>query len=317
MKSLPEIIDGNKKQTRILVSLFFVLIGVLGLAVGFGFKLYFGESMSMNTTLGIALSFVALSIVYTAISYFSMIKFMAISSGAKKINEADDPILYHIVEDMAIMARVPMPDVYIINDNAPNAFASGRDPEHAMIAVTSGLREILTREELEGVIAHEMAHIKNYDIRLTSLSVAFVAFLVGAGAAMVTISWHVMRVTSTSRNKNTNSVAAIALIILLIGWIIRLVGIPLAKIIQFAISREREYLADATGAEFAQNPSGLISALTKIEHSQVVSPRQQSAVSALYISKPKTKSNKKTFYSRLYNSHPDTNDRITRLKHLK
>lgn len=316
--TLIENIDKNKRQTKVLIFTFIILLTLLGFLIGIGLSL--ALELTINQVLFITLGFLILSIIYSLFSFFMMKKMITKSSRGILITDKMDPELIHIVEDMAMMANVPMPEVYIIEDDAPNAFASGRDPEHSMIAITTGLRNLLARDELEGVIAHEMAHIKNYDIQITTLSVALVSFVVGAGAALVTVSWYALRSFAfSSRRKNDKigtAILGIAIVFLLIGWIIRLIGIPIAKIIQFALSREREYLADATGAELTQNPEGLIKALTKINNSSVESTRlTNSSISALYISKPKSK-DKQSFFMKMYKTHPDTNDRITRLKNL-
>lgn len=316
MKSLIEIIDSNKKKTKWLLSSFIFLFGAFGALVGLGLS-FIIDQFNLKTISIISLSFILIALIYSSIAYYFMNKAIQLRSHSYEIRENDDPEFYHIVEDMALISNIPMPRVFIMEDPSPNAFAAGRDPEHAMIVITTGLRSLLSREELEGVVAHEAAHIKNYDIRIASIVIALISFLVGSGAALVTVSWTIIRiVVGDSRNKITAAILAISFISLIFGWTIRLVGIPLAKIIQFALSREREYLADATAASLTQNPTGLISALRKIEKVSEPGKLANSALSALYISQPLKKDGKRTFFSKLYNSHPDTADRISRLESL-
>lgn len=293
-----------------------MLITCLGTLFGVSFSYIF--NFTLKQVIIVIVIFLFLAIIFTVFSYFSMMKIIPKMAKGVEIAEDIDPELIHIVEDMAMIAKIPIPKVFLIEDESPNAFASGRNPENAMIGVTTGLRNILNREELEGVIAHEISHIKNYDIQITSLSVALTSFLVGAGAAIVTISWQILRSSSFSSRKKdslTGGIIILSIIFLLLGWVIKFIGIPIAKIIQFALSREREFLADASGAQLTQNPQGLINALQKIDRSDIISTTQNSAISALYISKPKlTKTN--SFFANLYQTHPETSDRITRLNNL-
>jgi heat shock protein HtpX len=225
---------------------------------------------------------------------------------AHEITNSDQaPDLWHIVEDMALVANVPMPRVFIIDDSSPNAFATGNDPEHAAVAATTGILSALTREELEGVMAHEMTHVRNYDIRLQTIAVAMtsaIAMLANFG----THFWY-FGGNRRSNDKEGNIVAMVASILVLF-----LAPIA-ATMVQLAISRNREFLADAGAVELTRNPQGLIQALNKISNSKPMSDENVSPESAaLYISNPlQTKK-----LTNLFSTHPPMSERIAALKKM-
>ena len=212
--------------------------------------------------------------------------------------------LWHTVENMAMVARVPMPRIFIINDPSPNAFATGLKPEKAAVAVTTGLLERLSREEVEGVIAHEVAHIKNYDVRLSTVTLALVSVI----AIMSDIGSRMLFFRSISggrRDQNQNP------IFLIIGLVLLVLAPLIAMLINMAISRNREFLADASGAELTRNPDALASALEKIANVETPVEQASSASAPLYFSDPLKKK-----VSGLFSTHPDPVERISRLRQM-
>ena len=233
---------------------------------------------------------------------------MRMNNATEVRSASDAPELWHIVEDMALVARVPMPKVYIIHDPSPNAFATGNDPEHAAVAATTGLMEKMNREELEGVMAHEMTHVRNYDIRLQTIALA----LASAIAMLVNFAgnfWWIGGRSSSDDRDNPSSIFAI------LGSILLIILAPLAATIaQMALSRNREYLADAGAVELTRNPQGMISALEKLK-TAVPMKHVDPSSSALYISDPE-KNAKHHPFSNLFDTHPPLDKRIERLRQM-
>ncbi|MBN9606362.1 MAG: M48 family metallopeptidase [Actinomycetales bacterium] len=243
------------------------------------------------------------SIGYAIIQYFAATSETLAMAGARQIQKSDDPRLYRIVENLAITEGLPMPKVYIIQDEAPNAFATGRDPEHAVVAATSGLLAMMTDSELEGVMAHEMGHVKNYDIR-----VSLVVFgLVVAIGLLADIFLRMMWFGGRGRNNNVGGPAA--LIFLVIGIVAAVLAPLVAAVVQAAVSRQREYLADATGALTTRHPEALASALTKLGQYGRPVKRTNTSMSHLWIADP----NKPGLVARLFSTHPPIPDRVNRL----
>jgi heat shock protein HtpX len=223
-------------------------------------------------------------------------------TGAKEISKKDCPRLYNAVENLSITSGLPMPKVYIIDDPAPNAFATGRDPEHAIVAATSGLVDIMDNNELTAVMAHEMSHVKNYDIRISMIVfglVCLVGYISDLGLRMLYYS---------DRDDDDRSPVGLIMVVL--------IGIfaPIAaSLAQLAISREREYLADISAVKLTRYPEGMISALKKLDEHGRPMRRQNSATSAMYISNPM----KKGIFNKLFSTHPPIEDRIERLENAK
>jgi heat shock protein HtpX len=233
-------------------------------------------------------------------------------SGAKEISKEDDPRLWNVVEELSIAAGLPMPRVYLIDDTALNAFATGRDPDHAAVAITAGLRDRLNREELQGVIAHEMSHVRNYDIRFSML----LAVMVGLLVLMTDVFrrwlwWGGGRRRSSRREGGAGAAGAIVAVVAIV---LAIVAPILAKLIQLAASREREYLADASAVELTRYPEGLASALEKLGGDKEVLEVANRATQHLYIVNPF-----KPFEDRakgLFSTHPPLEERIRRLRGL-
>lgn len=232
---------------------------------------------------------------YALFQYFQAGKQAISMSGAQRITESENPRLYRIVENLAITTGTPMPEVYIVQDPAPNAFATGRDPEHAMVAATTGLLDMMTDAELEGVMAHELGHVRNYDIRVSMI-------VYGLVVAVGMIADMLLRFAFFGRN-NSNPV------VLIFGLIAMLVAPLVASLVQLAVSRQREYLADATGALTTRHPEALASALHKLHEYGRPLQRQHSSMAHLWIADPL----KPGLVQRLFATHPPIPDRIRRL----
>jgi heat shock protein HtpX len=228
-------------------------------------------------------------------------------ANAKEVTKKDEPYLYHTIEGLALAAGIPTPKAYIIEDPAPNAFATGRNPENSAIAVTRGLLQKLNRQELEGVIAHEMAHIKNYDIRAMMISSVMV------GVIML-LSHFLLRsfLFSGGGNRDSGRGGGAQLIFILIGIALAILSPFIGKLIQLSIGRKREYAADAGGAVLTRYPEGLASALEKISKDTNELKSSNNAMAHLYISNPSKK--KISFMSRIMSTHPPTEERIKRLR---
>lgn len=232
---------------------------------------------------------------YALIQYFAAGKQAIAMSGAHQITEADHPRLYRVVENLAITTGTPMPKVYLVNDPAPNAFATGRNPENAMVAATTGLLDLMSDAELEGVMAHELGHVRNYDIRVSMI-------VFGLVVAVGMIADVLLRMAFFSRNNNNP-------VVLVFGLVAMLVAPLVATMVQLAVSRQREYLADATGALTTRHPEALASALHKLNEYGRPLQRQNSSMAHLWIADPL----KPSLTQRLFATHPPIPDRIRRL----
>lgn len=280
----------NKVNTVLIVAFFIVLIAGLG---------YIASLMFGNWTITIW-ALVGASI-YAVIQYWAAGSQIVALSGAREIGATDNPRLYRIVENLSITTGTPMPKVYIVDDPAPNAFATGRDPEHAIVCATTGIMEILTDRELTGVMAHELGHVRNYDIR-----VSLIVF--GLAAALGMIADILMRMAIWAPRSRDNNNAGNA-IFLVIGIGAAILAPVVATLVQLAVSRQREYLADATGALTTRDPEGLASALQKLIDFQRPMKKQNTAMAHLYITDPL----KPGMMARLFATHPPLPDRIMRL----
>ncbi|GAA1739214.1 M48 family metalloprotease [Microcella frigidaquae] len=281
-------IAANKRNTVFIILLFIVIIGLLGLLAdylyGGGFGIFIGTLIGAG--------------VYTLFQYFAAGSQALALAGAHPITKADNPRLYRIVENLAITEGLPMPRVYVIDDPAPNAFATGRDPKHASVAATTGLLEIMTDRELAGVMAHEMGHVKNYDIRVSTI-------VFGLVVAVGFIADILLRMAFWGGNRNNNGNP----IMLVLGLAAMVIAPLVAAAVQAAISRQREYLADATGALTTRDPEALASALQKLGDYARPMRRQNSTMAHLYISDPM----KPGVMDRMFATHPPIPERVKRL----
>lgn len=316
-----DLIASNKRNSALLVAVFILFTAVVAMVLGLAilYALMPEAAAQIQWERGLIVGGIAalISFLLALCSYYGGDKMVLAVSGAKPIDKKDDPQLFNVVEEMAIAAGVPMPRVYLIYDSAPNAFATGRDPQHASIAITTGLRTKLNREELQGVIAHEMAHIRNFDIRLMLL----MAVLIGTIAMLSDFFWQMLRFSgkssrssSASSRKKDGGQGLVMLVIFVIAIILAILAPILAQIIQFAVSRQREYLADASGVELTRNPLGLASALRKIDADPDILETANQGTAHLYIANPIKKFEARA--SSVFASHPPIKDRIARLEAL-
>src|SRR3989339_419035 len=288
-------IDSNKRKTNLLILIFTVFI----IAIGWFLNVYMGYGY------GSVVLAVIISVVMTLLSYYKGDAIALRSTGAKQIQKEENPYVYRMVENMAITAGLPMPKVYIINSPALNAFATGRDPEHASVAVTTGIVQALENEELEGVIAHEMSHIKNYDIRVMTIVVVLV------GAISLLSNWFFRaRLLGGDRRGGNKSGGQLGSIIMIVGLVLLILSPIIAELIKLAISRKREYLADASGSLLTRYPEGLARALEKIRDENQPMKSASKATAHLFIASPF--SGKKI--SGLFSTHPPVEERIKQLR---
>ena len=280
----------NKRNTVLIFLGFIALISIIG--GGFAY-IYDDPSIMIISTI--------VALIYAAIQYFFSTQLAIMMTGAKKANRRDNRRLYNIVENLTITAGLPMPEVYIIDDPAPNAFATGRDPDHAVVAATTGLIDIMDDKELTAVMTHELSHVKNYDIRVSAIAFALVCVI----GFLSDIGFRMMRYSR--KNDKENSPVGLFMIIL------TAIFAPLAaSIAQMAVSREREYLADISAVEITRYPEGMISALKKLEEHSRPMARQNAATEAMFINSPLRKQ-----AVNLFSTHPPIEKRIERLEHAK
>ncbi|WP_382304875.1 M48 family metalloprotease [Herbiconiux sp. UC225_62] len=276
----------NKRNTVVIIALFLLIIGGLGWLASY-----------IYGNLSIVIITVVVSLGYALIQYFAASGQALAMSGAREIQKRDNPRLWRVVENLSITTGTPMPKVYIINDPAPNAFATGRDPEHAIVAATTGLLDIMDDAELEGVMAHEIGHVRNYDIRVSMI-------VFGLVVAVGFIADMFLRMAFFGRNNNNNNP-----IVLVFGLAAIIVAPLVATVVQLAVSRQREYLADATGALTTRHPDALASALEKLAAYGRPLQRQSSSMSHMWIADP----NKPGIIDKLFSTHPPIPDRVKRL----
>lgn len=241
------------------------------------------------------------SLVYALITYFAGARMALAVNGAREVHKADNPRLYRIIENLAITDGLPMPKVYSMDDPAPNAFATGRSPKTAAVCATSGLLEIMDDEELQGVFAHELGHVKNYDIRVSMVAFALTAVISLIADIMLRMFWF----RNNDREESNPAFFALGIVAAILAPIV-------ATMIQLAISRQREYLADATGALTTRYPEGLISALQKLEKTGSVLQKQNTATAHLFFANPL----KGHSLANLFSTHPPLEDRIKRLQEM-
>ncbi|MBQ6313696.1 zinc metalloprotease HtpX [Candidatus Saccharibacteria bacterium] len=282
----------NKRRTIYIMVGFVVMIGAIAALVAWYFRDFW-----------IAVWTILIAIVYAVIQYFASSSIAMAMTGAREIQKKDNPRLYNIVDNLAITTGLPMPKVYIIDDSAPNAFATGRDPKHASVAATTGLLDIMNDNEVTAVMAHEMSHVKNYDIRVSMIVFGLVCVI----GLISDLAFRMMFYGSRKRDDEGSPVGYF--LILIVGLLSPIV----AAIAQMAVSRQREYLADASAVNITRYPEGMINALKKLQsHSQPMKS-QNIATEAMYINNPL----RKGFFSNLFSSHPPIEKRIERLEHGK
>ncbi len=298
MATLYDNISWNKRKSVFLIAVFFVIIGFLGYAFG----LYFG-SVFVGTYVAIAISMIMALIGYYAGDSIILGMSHAVEAERKKY-----PHLVNTVEGLSIASGIPTPKIYIIEDSAINAFATGRDPKHASVTVTTGAIERLKRDELEGVLAHELAHIRNYDIRMMMLVVVLVGIIALLSDMFLRSVFY-----SKGRKSSSRGGGAIMLIIVVVGLVLAILSPLIAQLIKLAVSRQREFLADADGALTSRNPDGLARALIKIKNDkEPLVEAANKATAHLFIENPLRAFGGKINY--LFYTHPPIDERIKRLK---
>ena len=298
---LYEQIASNKRKTWVLLIVFFLLLAIVGYAVGFLFM----NSGIWGVTIAMILGFI-----YALTMIFQSTEIVMSMNGAREVDRNEEPVLYHVVEDMAMVAQIPMPRVYVIDDAGLNAFATGSNPQNAAVAATSGLLEIMNREELEAVIGHEVSHIRNLDIRISTIAVALASAITLLSSMAGRMMW--WGGASRSRRNSDRDSGGLEVIMLVISLLAIVLAPLAATLVQLAISRQREFLADASSVELTRNPQGMINALLKLENSQPMTHHVDDASSALYINDPQ----KPGFLKKLFYTHPPISERIERLKHM-
>jgi heat shock protein HtpX len=294
----------NRRNSFLLAAFVVAVLGLLGFTVGYAIV---GDPAGGLAATGAAVLFGGLSAVGT---YFAGDKLVLAASGAKPVDAQTAPQLMNVVQEMAIAANVPMPAVYVIDDTAPNAFATGRDPKHASMAITTGLLEKLDREELQGVIGHELSHVRNFDIRFSLI----VGVMVGAIAILADFFLRFTFWGGGRRGRDREGGGGAQAIIFFIAIALAILAPIIARFIQLAVSRQREYLADASAVELTCNPYGLERALAKISGDTEVLEVANRGTQHMYFTNPIKKFEERS--SNLFSTHPAIVDRINRLREL-
>ena len=294
-------IEQNKRNTWIILGLYTLLILIISIFLGMLFTVYIGGL------------FFVIGLIYIAHVYFDATRHLMKVTNAVEITKETEPQIYELVEELCLACGLPVPKLYITPDQAPNAFATGRDPQHASLALTQGLLNMMNKKEVQGVIGHEVSHIRNYDTRITVLASALTSLITMTGIGIVVFGWGVL--TSESKGLLGLLIKFFALFLIIVGGIISIIGIPIAKLLFLLVSRQREYLADIGSVDLTREPSGLISALSKLEKieegestPQIVS--QDLALQHLYFNFPSAHN----WISRFFSDHPPLDKRIERLE---
>lgn len=299
MTTIYDQISANKRETILIMFAFVIVVTILGFLYG---EIFVGEGAGYP----IMLMAILFSSVSSVSSYYFSDKIVLGIAGAKKITREDQPVVYGVLENLCIGAGLKkIPDLYLINDTAINAFATGRDPDHAVVAVTSGIIQRLDKREIEAVLAHELSHIKNYDIRLMTI----VVVLVGSVSMLANIFLR----GGFRRNDRGKELGGI---IMLVGLVLLILSPIIAQLIKFAVSRNREYLADASAALLTRDPEGLALALEKISVDNEALEVANEATAHMYISNPLRKGKNSSKFANLFETHPPVEQRIQRLRSM-
>lgn len=308
MLNVYEQVDANKRKSAIVMVAFALVIAVSTYFISRGLSAYYGyESSGLGTT-GIALIFSGLT---SFAGYWWSDKIVLSLSGARPANRKRDFQFFTVAENLSLAAQIPMPRLFVIDDTATNAFATGRDPSHAVVCATTGLLQKLDRTELEGVIAHELSHIRNYDIRLMSVVTVLVGVVTLLGDWFLRASYYGGRGRSSQENKGAGA------IFIVIGLLFALFSPIVARLIQLAINRRREFLADASAVKITRQPDGLARALLKISADREPLEAANKATAHLYIANPlKNRHDSIGWFAGLFNTHPPVKERIKQLQSM-
>lgn len=288
-------IAANKRKTWLIMAFFVAIIGLLG---------WVFSNLYGNGSFDYIYFAVAVSAIYALIQYFLAAKLATATNGAVEIQKSDNPRLWRTVENLTITAGMPMPKVYIMNDPAPNAFATGRDPNHALVCATTGLLDIMNDTELEAVMAHELSHVRNYDIRVMMIVFGLVSAIGFVADMLLRMMW--FGGGRNDRDREANGV------FIILGIAAAILAPIIATLVQLAVSRRREYLADSSGALLTRYPEGLADALEKIKETGSATRRQNSATAHLFFANPLRPS----FAANLLSTHPPIDDRIAKLREM-
>lgn len=302
------LIARNKRNTWLLLGVFMVFFVGLGLLIGY---VWGGGEAAFSVSVAAAAGGIAFLLMLS--SYYGGSSILLGLSKAHEIAKADDPQLFNVVEELCLAGGLPMPRLFLIDDTAMNAFAAGRNPQHACLAITTGLRNRLTRDELQGVIGHELSHVRHYDILFATLIAVMVGVLVMlCDIFLRSLWWGGGRRRSRSRERQGGG--GLMAVLMLAALVLAIISPILARIIQMAISRQREYLADVGSVELTRNPHGLASALAKLAGDEEVLEVANRATAPLYIVHPIKKFEARA--NSIFNTHPPVHDRIARLASL-
>jgi heat shock protein HtpX len=299
----------NRRNSLLLIAAFLAFVAVFGYVIGYA---WIGDPT--GALFGLGLAFVV-GIVSGLATYYGGDRMVLAASRAKEITHDDAPVLFNVVEEMTIAAGLPMPKVYIIQDSAPNAFATGRDPEHASVAVTSGLLTKLNRDELQGVIAHEMSHVGNFDIRYAMLVGILVGTTVLISDFFLRGLWFGGGFGGGGRGGRDGGGGYVQLIMIVVAILFAILAPLFARLLQLSISRQREYLADASAVRLTRNPKGLADALQKISGDKEVLEAANRATAHLYIVNPVKGFEKRA--KGLFSTHPPIEERIAILRSIE
>lgn len=307
----------NRRKSAWLMALMIGLFGLVGVVIALAFTMGHPEVLWQSALMGGGAALVV-GVLATIWSYYGGTSAILAMAGAKEVQPHDDPELFNVVDEMRIAAGVPMPRVYLIHDTALNAFAAGRDPQHAVVAITTGLREKLDRDELQGVIAHEVAHIRHYDIRFAVLMATLAGLIVFVCDGFLRLAWIMFRGAGRSNSKDKGGAVAAAAVVLIVAFVLYLIAPIVGFLIQMAFSRQREFLADAGAVELTRNPDGLIRALAKLgqDRDPLVDVANR-GTAHMYIVNPLRRMHASgNEATSVFSSHPALHERIERLQAL-
>jgi len=299
-------IAANRRNSFLLALAVVVILGALGFSIGYALT---GDPAG---GIGATLFAIAIGVVTSLGSYYAGDQLVLTASAAKEVDEASAPQLFNVVRELTLAANIPMPRIYVIDDTAPNAFATGRDPAHASLAITTGLLQKLDREELQGVIGHELSHVRNLDIRFSLI----VGVLVGSIALLSDffLRWTWWGGGPRSRSNREGGGGALQAVMVVVAIVLAVLAPIAARLVQLAVSRQREYLADASSVDLTRNPAGIERALAKIAEDQEVLEVANRATQHLYFTNPIKKFEARS--ANLFSTHPAIVDRINRLRQL-
>ena len=297
----------NKRNSFLLIGLFTLFFIGMGLLIG---SVWGGGDLAFS--IAVAAIAAAVAFVLTLASYYGGSSALLGMSRAREITKADDPQLFNVVEELSLAAGTPVPRIYLINDTAMNAFATGRNPKHASVAITIGLRQKLSRDELQGVMAHELSHVRHYDILYAMLMAVMVGTLVMLCDVFLRSMWWGGGRRSRRRSKEGGN--ALQIVLVIVAILLAIIAPILARIIQMSLSRQREYMADAGSVELTRNPEGLAGALAKLDGDEEVLEVANRATAPLYIVHPIKKFEERS--KSVFDTHPPIGERIKRLMSL-